>query len=163
CDDFTWLSFANNLLQSKGDALGEFFATPVSVVQPFLSCYRPFPFVVLFAEFVLAGANPFWYHFTNLVCHCLCTFFVFLATEELLMQFSQPDLRSTSRWGACAAAALFGCYPLNGEVVAFPMNIVTLLCATFSMAALSAFMYFCRSRRSGWLCASLTCFALALL
>jgi len=153
CDDFTFLHYMHQAWQGKHNVLVEAFTTPMSHLQPFLSCYRPLPFIIMYFQYWWADANPLWYHLTNVVLHCLNAVIVFFVGKRLL-----PDGR-----GAFFAAGLFGAYPLIVEAVNAPVNVVTLSCTTLSLLSVLGWIIWRQNSRRVALASSVGAMALAIL
>jgi hypothetical protein len=153
CDDFTFLHYMHQAWQEKHNVVVDAFTTPMQALQPFLSCYRPLPFIIMHLQYYFAGANPLWYHLTNLLVHSLNTVIVFFLGKRLL-----PEKR-----GSFVAAALFGAYPLAVEAVNAPVNIVTLSCSTFSLLSVLYWVIWRQNARPTALAASVGAMILAIL
>src|SRR5688572_7251646 len=54
CDDFSFIHFIHSFRQVGFGILGTMFATPVSEIQPFLSCYRPLPDVIFLIQYLVS-------------------------------------------------------------------------------------------------------------
>lgn len=130
CDDFQFIPYVHAAWHGQAGRFIEIFTTPVYELQPFLSCYRPLPFLSMLLEYLLAGTNPFWYHFTNVTFHTICASALFVIARRL--KFDPLP--------AFMAAALFAVYPLSVEAVNAPVNIVTVLGACFALLAVAAFL-----------------------
>ena len=74
--------------------------------------------------------NPYVFHAANLVLHLVCAGLVF----ALLRRLRAGD------WPACAGALLFALHPMQVEPVAWVTGFRDLLAATFSLAALLAYV-----------------------
>ena len=133
----------------------------VLAFQPF----RPLVNASYALDYALSGLEPFGYHRTSLVLHCLNTALLFL----LIAGLGAAPRGSRAGPGlevAAFAAALFAVHPMATETVGYVAGRAELLCASFALASL-----LCLERalarapgagRRAWVAAGLAGFALAL-
>jgi len=121
--------------------------------------YRPVFLLWLLANYKFGGLNPVWWHATSLAMHLLATLLVYL----LAFRMTRDDLL------AGGSALLFGLHPVHIEGVAWISGVTEPLFAVFFLAAFLCFIKSRepaedgKSRRRGWLIASLGLYILALL
>jgi tetratricopeptide (TPR) repeat protein len=122
-------------------------------------------------DLALFGEVPAGFKAHNLLLYALCCWLVWLTTTELV-RFFEPDTvvsrhepgRATPAWVAAIATALFAAHPAHVESVAWISGRKDLVSGVGGLAALWCFVAGVRrDRRTGWLVASVACFALALL
>jgi Flp pilus assembly protein TadD len=88
------------------------------------SLYRPLTMLTFATDWMLAGGNPHWFHFVNIVLHAAVTALVFLLARSLLPIFP-----------AAAAAALFAVHPVHVEAVANVVGRAEVLATLFALVA----------------------------
>jgi len=116
-------------------------------------------------DLALFGTAPVGFKLHNLALYAVCCLFVWLAAGELARVLDPARSVSANRaWLAAAATALFAAHPAHVESVAWVSGRKDLVSGVFAFAALWCFVAGVRRDRGpGWLAASVTCFALALL
>ena len=140
--------------------LPKYFATDVwRYAEPWSTptYYRPIFLVWLLINYSLFGLDSSWWHFTTIAVHLAATLLLYVMARRL-----------TGDWAVAGIAALvFGLHPVHVEAVAWVSGVTEPLLAVL---ILSSFLCYAnwrnedRSRpRPGWLAASLTLYALALL
>jgi Flp pilus assembly protein TadD len=77
---------------------------------------RPVLMLTYWANYAMSGANPFWYHVTNVVIHAGTAVLVLFILERL---FSIAGATRDPRACALAGAAIFLFHPLQTESVAY--------------------------------------------
>ncbi len=115
--------------------------------------YIPFTLLSYQINYVFAGLNPTFYHFTNLVLHaanatlvtCLFTFFL------------------RKRWIAIFCGVLFAIHPLHTEAIVWIAGRKDLLATFFFLSSWISYLYFKSTHSNKWLIVSLLLFASALL
>jgi Flp pilus assembly protein TadD len=134
-----------------------------------IGVYQPLAWMLLGAEYLVFGLQPWGYHLASVVLHVLDTVVLFVLTVCLLVR-CRPDLaRQEPRavvLGAALAVALFAVHPLRTEVVAWASCQPYLPCALFAMLAVLAYLRAFpagAAARRGWLMAALGLFVAALL
>jgi Tfp pilus assembly protein PilF len=130
--------------------------------------YQPLVWLTFGLDHAVWGMEPAGYHATSLAVHVVNAVLVF-ALLRLLLRARPGHTATTGTALAAAAGALaFALHPLRVESVAWLSERHGLLAATFSLLAVIAYLRAHEARRaderrSGWLAASVTCFALSLL
>ena len=127
--------------------------------------YMPFTWLTFALDHVIGRMDPWGYHLTSLLLHAANAVIVYLVARRLLTVALGTAV--DSRTGAGLAALLFALHPQRVESVAWISDRATLLCATFYLLAVLAYLRAAGSAagrpRTGWLGASLVAFAAALL
>jgi tetratricopeptide (TPR) repeat protein len=118
--------------------------------------YQPLAWLLLEAQYLIWGLNPFGYHLTSLLLHTAVAVLLYILTVTLLRR-CQPDLSRTNPWlcfvSAGLATALFMVHPLRTEVVAWVSCQPYLPCALFYLLAILVYLRRFREDRSvhpGW-------------
>ena len=89
--------------------------------------YNPLPILTLAIERHFVGLEGTWlYHWTNLLLHLFCVYFVFRIAKQL----------GLSVWAAAFCALLFGIHPMRVESVAWVTERKDVLFAAFYLPAL---------------------------
>ncbi len=90
---------------------------------------RPVMVLSLMFDATLWKQNPFGYHLTNLLLHCLCALLLFWVIYKILLRLCPKSDRSIGPlWAALAAALLFAIHPANTEaacVITFREDLLT--------------------------------------
>ena len=127
--------------------------------------YMPFTWLTFAGDHALGGMNPVGYHLTSLLLHAINAVIVYVVARRLL-DIARPAAIDT-QVGATVAALLFALHPQRVESVAWISDRATLLCATFYLGAVLAYLRGApagvEGRRSFWHAISLAAFAAALL
>lgn len=127
--------------------------------------YMPFTWLTFALDHVFGRMDPWGYHLASLLLHAANAVLVYLVGRRLLTVALGTAV--DSRAGAALAALLFALHPQRVESVAWISDRATLLCATFYLLAVLAYLRAAGSadgrRRMGWGAASLVAFAAALL
>src|SRR5690242_659130 len=136
--------------------------------------YIPLTWVSLGSNYVLGGMDPWGYHLTSLLLHATNAALLYAIAKRLMRSaqigtgagsVGHPD-PGVFTAGAAAAALLFALHPQRVEPVAWISDRGTVLCGTFYLLAVLAYLRACASdqlRWRWWGCASLVAFAAALL
>lgn len=140
--ELIWQNFSSNWMQAQGTQF-----------------YRPLISLTLVLDYLLAGAHPFVFHFTNLIYHACGAFFLFLLTGRLLSGFSLPDRFIC----ALTAALLFVSSPLHPEVVSWIIGRVDSVCTMFFLASCWLYVLNRQENRKGCLFSAGMVFILSLL
>jgi hypothetical protein len=156
-DDFPFLHFVDSFHRVGAAIFKIMFVTRVEEIQYFLFCYRPMPDVFFLGEYLINGADPFWFHAANLACHAISAVFVFFIGERLLKNVAQARLISF------IAAATFAACPIYGEVVYGAMNCVSGTCAMFFFMSFALYLEWMDSHRKSRLALSVFTFACSIL
>jgi Tfp pilus assembly protein PilF len=135
-----------------------------------LGVYQPLAWMLLEVQYAIWELDPWGYHFVSLLLHALNAALLYLLTVRLIGR-SEPALCSDQPWrsNACAAlaAVLFAVHPLRTEVIAWASCQPYLLCATFCLLSVLAYLRAVPEStspaRRGWLVASMLFYAAALL
>ncbi|MFA5356363.1 MAG: tetratricopeptide repeat protein [Candidatus Omnitrophota bacterium] len=99
--------------------------------------YHPLTMLSYSLEFALFGADPFYYHLTNIILHILNSLLVFWFFYLL---FKKAGL-------SLIVALLFGVHPLGTEAVAWVSARKELLYAFFFLGSLVAYLYYLREKK----------------
>lgn len=133
-----------------------------------LGHYAPLTWLSFAVTYAAAGMVPWAYHLGSLGLHAMNTALVYLLGRRLLAAAREDVLDSTPvRVGALLSALVFGLHPLRAESVGWISDRGDLLCATFYLLALLAYLRAASAidgaagRR--WRLASLAAFGAALL
>lgn len=115
---------------------GETVVWAFTTTLPFY--YHPLTLLSHVADFELWGNNPWGYHLSNVLLHGLnaglVVLFVWLLLENIRLS---PGERLAV---AAGVALVFGLHPLQVEPVAWVAERKTLLCASFSLLSLCAYL-----------------------
>src|SRR3990172_3319573 len=139
----------------------------VLVFQPF----RPAVNLSYALDYAIWGLDPFGYHLTNLLLHCLNVALLFrliagIPGTEASSPRRAASLRPPGRGVAALAAALFAVHPMGTESVGYVASRSGVLCASFALGSLLCFQgaLACApgARRRLWLAGGLAGMALAL-
>ena len=127
--------------------------------------YMPFTWLTFALDHVLGRMDPWGYHLTSLLLHAANAVLVYLVARRLLT--AALGTTADTRAGAALAALLFALHPQRVESVAWISDRATLLCGTFYLLSVLAYLRAAGAadgrRRMGWGAASLAAFAAALL
>ena len=129
--------------------------------------YAPLAWVTLGLNYRLGGMDPWGYHLGNVLLHAVNVGLVFLVARRLLAAaFRDGATDRRLDLGAAVAALVFGVHPLRVESVAWITERRDVLSASFSLAAVLAYLRAARpdARLGGaWRWASVAAYAGALL
>ena len=145
--------------------------------------YMPLTWLSLAADYTIGRMNPWAYHLTSLLLHALNAVLFYLVARRVLAATArlrapaepaqyhrrddQPPGRLTIAAGALVAALVFALHPQRVESVAWISDRGTLLCGTFYLLAVLAYLAAIASsaisRQRWWRVASLVAFGAALL
>ncbi|MCX5789705.1 MAG: tetratricopeptide repeat protein [Elusimicrobia bacterium] len=128
--------------------------------------YQPLAWISLACDFLLWGMDPFGYHLTSLVLHCLAAVVLYGVIQQLLALARGPDgaLRA-----ACAVfgTLVFAVHPLRVESVAWVSERRDVLSGLFYLATIAAYLKAQsqqdRAKARLWRTAALASFVLSLL
>ncbi|MHB9154157.1 MAG: tetratricopeptide repeat protein [Endomicrobiales bacterium] len=138
----------NRLVREFGlGTVGEMF------LSPYNGLYHPLVLLSYGLEHRFFGPDPFVFHVTNLLLHLLNTALVFL----LLFKLSGDET------AAAVAALLFAVHPLHVESVAWISERKDVLCGSFFLSSLIAYLSFKEHGRRSRYAASLLFFLASLL
>ena len=94
--------------------------------------WRPLPVVLGFADYLLWDTNPAGFHIVNLLLHALNAVLVYAVVNRLA--------RSEDSLAGFAAALIFAVNPIDGEAVVWVLQRMVLMCTTFSLMAILAWL-----------------------
>jgi hypothetical protein len=120
--------------------------------------YRPGVELSYAGDYLLWQGNPFGYHLSNLLFHCVSTAFLFLTTRLVLAGNGRLD----AHFIALTAALLFAVFPTHAEPVCWIAGRVDCLCGAFFFIALWSFVKHSKSNRVRLKTLSLATFAACL-
>jgi protein O-mannosyl-transferase len=127
--------------------------------------YMPFTWLTFTLDHVLGRMDPWGYHLTSLLLHAANAVLVYLVARRLLT--AALGTAADTRAGAALAALLFALHPQRVESVAWISDRATLLCGTFYLLSVLAYLRAAGAedgrRGMGWGAASLAAFAASLL
>jgi tetratricopeptide (TPR) repeat protein len=108
----------------------------------YMGPYQPLAWLSLALDHAVWGMEPFGYHLTSLLLHTVNAVLFYGLARRLLRLTMGPDEGST--WpidiGAAIAAMLFSIHPLRVESVAWATERRDVLCASFYLLALLAYL-----------------------
>jgi len=130
--------------------------------------YMPFTWLSFAVNYALGQMNPWGYHLVSLLLHAANAVLVYLVARRLLTAALEHRVNpSAASTGAALAALLFAVHPQRVESVAWISDRATVLCGTFYLLAVFAYLRAVAApgarRGSGWGTVSLVAFAAALL
>jgi protein O-mannosyl-transferase len=100
---------------------------------------RPILIISYWLNYHFWGANPFSYHFVNLMIHCVNTGLVFLVLLRLLKIAGWP--RQRARVASMIGALVFSIHPLQTESVSYVAGRSESLASLFLLLAYVVFLY----------------------
>jgi hypothetical protein len=109
---------------------------------------RPLLMVSYWLNYHFWGANPFSYHFVNLIIHCINSGLVFLVLLRLLKMAGWPKQRA--RVASMIGALVFSIHPLQTESVSYVAGRSESLASLFLLLAYVVFLYR-RNESISWL------------
>ena len=131
-----------------------------------LGHWSPLTWLTWSANYVAGGMEPFGYHLLSVVIHAVNVGLFALVSRRLLAQaFRLPVSSPAIVAGAAFAALAFGIHPLRAEPVAWISGRRDVLCATFYLAAVLAYLRGVSADRTierRWWIVSIAAFAAAL-
>lgn len=137
-----FVAWDDDLLITQNPIIQEF--STASVYKAFTSydpeLYVPLTLLSYQLDHLIAGLNPFIYHFTNLLLH--------IANVLLLVWIAR--LMGLKRWSALALAALFAVHPLNTEAVAWASARKDLLSSFFMLWSVGAYLRYTEEGSRRW-------------
>ncbi len=134
----------NNILIQKVNAanLSAWFTTPL------IYMYTPFVYISFAIDYLVAGLNPWMYHFTNLFLHLANTVLAFYFTRLLT---KRTDLSAIT-------ACIFALNPMNVDSVAWISTRGTLLFTFFYLIALIGYVLYSTTNQKKYAILSLLAF-----
>jgi hypothetical protein len=100
---------------------------------------RPLLIISYWLNYHFWGANPFSYHFVNLIIHCINSGLVFLVLLRLLKIAGWPQQRA--RVASMIGALVFAIHPLQTESVSYVAGRSESLASLFLLLAYVVFLY----------------------
>ena len=104
-----------------------------------LGNYNPFPIFTFAIEHYFFGANPFVFHFNNLLIHLVSVGLVFRIAKRV----------GCTGFGAGLATAIFAIHPMHVESVAWISQRKDLLFGLFFLAGIFSYLNFIAKNRKG--------------
>lgn len=104
--------------------------------------YRPVCDLLLSFDYALAAANPFFYHLTNLLLHCLASIVLYSFVNAVLDKLAFASSRNL----ALLSALMFAVYPLHLEPIVWIVGRADLAATVF---VLSSLLLMIKSSRQG--------------
>jgi protein O-mannosyl-transferase len=136
-----------------------------ALVSTAMGHWSPLAWLSFALDHRLGGLDPRVFHATSLALHALNAALFCLLARRLLAAAWPERAEGVHAWGAALAALIFAVHPLRVEPVAWISDRRDLLCATFLLLALIAYVRGVRDGgplARGWGLASLAAFAGAL-
>lgn len=124
--------------------------------------WHPLTLVSLSIDYKISGLDPFTFHLTNILLHCLNTVLVFLLTLSLIRAGGSNDTRKAC-WAGIFAALLFGLHPLHVESVSWVSERKDMLSAAFFLIALLSYLKYAEKGAKKWYALTAIAFAAALM
>lgn len=157
---FVWQDqslIVNNEQIKTLDKWDELLTTTIRMDTVSQSFYRPLQMLTYMMDHFLWRDEPFGYHLTNLILHCLAG----VCLLELLW------VLTLNRWTAFYGALLFVSHPIHTEAVAYVSGRADPLAAIFTFLTIGNYIYSCKKKNafksSLYAFAGLFFFAVALL
>jgi Tfp pilus assembly protein PilF len=107
-----------------------------------MSVYRPIAWMTMGVDYLIWGMDPFGYHLTSLLFHCVNALLFYFVTLRLLRIAipSASDCPTGLRLAAAFAAMLFALHPLRVEPVAWESGEDNLVAGFFCMLTLICYL-----------------------
>ncbi len=129
--------------------------------------YQPLAWLSFAIDYSVWGLNPFGFHLTNLILHCLVAVIFFDVALMLLsrgFQSTESAERNSLSRAALIATLLFSIHPLRVESVTWITERRDVLSGVFVMVSVFGYLKFAfTDRGTAWLIVSWASFALAML
>jgi tetratricopeptide (TPR) repeat protein len=156
-DDQAYLVRNAQFLALGWRGLGWMFTNNVMFV------YQPLAWLSYALDYSFWGLNPFGFHLTNLLLHCLNSVLFYRLALRLLTGVARPSKNDVLAAGA--AALCFSIHPLRVESVAWASERRDVLSGTFFLLTLTAYLNAVESpsNRWRWLTAAWIAYTAALL
>lgn len=156
-DDFLHLNYISRAFHGDwSDFLSNFYSNWAG--SDIMKSYRPLVSLSLFTDYIFWKANPWGFHFTNLVLLMGCSFFTGLITLELTGIMGNRLRGVAAVW----AALLFALYPLQAESTSWIIGRVDLLCTFFYLVSVFCYLRFRLIREKKYFAISLAAFVAAI-
>jgi protein O-mannosyl-transferase len=134
-----------------------------------IGVYQPLSWMLLEAQYVVWGLDPWGYHLVSLLLHALTSVSLYFVIVMLLRQAGSRS-RLASAWdgplSAGLAVLIFAVHPLRTEVVAWASCQPYLPCALFYVLSVAAYLHAqdpLVTNRRPWQMIAFVCFLAALL
>jgi tetratricopeptide (TPR) repeat protein len=133
----------------------------------YMSVYRPLTWIPLGFDYVVWGMDPFGYHLTSLLFHCVNALLLYLIALRLL-SLAMPAMAASRLplyLAAGFAALCFSLHPLRVEPVAWGSGSSDLVVAFFSLLTILCYLRAARPSEDGsrhWLWMGVTWFTFGL-
>ncbi|CAG1064630.1 hypothetical protein BAC1_00192 [uncultured bacterium] len=111
--------------------------------------WHPLTLVSLSVDYGISGLNPFTFHLTSVLLHCLNAVLVFFLTLSLI-RAGGGGSPGKACWAGFVAALFFGLHPLHVESVSWVSERKDVLSAAFSLAALLCYLRYAEKGRRSW-------------
>ena len=133
--------------------------------------YQPISWLSLGLDYVLWGMNPFGYHLTSVLLHCVnAVIFYFVALRLISLALDKPDRSKILSFQVAAAfgALLFSLHPLRVETVAWITERRGLVAGLFFLLSIYSYLRGnvvskLGNKRVPWITASVITYGLSLL
>ena len=107
----------------------------------YMDHYQPLSWVTLGLDYLIWGMNPFGYHLTSLLLHCVnAVLFYWVALRLLYLSTSCAPRKYTLQSAAGLAALLFAIHPLRVESVAWATERRDVLSAMFLLFTILSYL-----------------------
>lgn len=111
--------------------------------------WHPLTLVSYAIDYSISGLNPFVFHLSSVLLHCLDTVLVFFLCLALISA-SGAKVSGKAYWAAIIAALLFGLHPLRVESVSWVSERKDVLSAAFSLLALLSYLKYAGKKSVSW-------------
>lgn len=138
---FVWQDqtlIVNNEQIKNLDKWDQLLTTTIQMDTVSESIYRPLQMLTYMGDHYLWRDEPFGYHLTNLILHCLAG----ICLLELLW------VLTLNRWTAFFAALLFVSHPIHTEAVAYVSGRADPLAAIFTFMTVGNYIYSCKKKNA---------------
>ncbi len=129
--------------------------------------YTPLSQLSLAIDYAIWKSNPFGYHLTAVLLHCLNACLVLLVARLLTIKSPIPRTSATTLAGSLAAAMVFALHPMRVESVAWASERRDVLCGFFALLAAVMYLKFATgdsgARRGAWYISAWICFVCAVI
>ncbi len=125
--------------------------------------FRPLFILSYLVDVKLWNAAPPGFHFTNILFHIVNAFLVFLLSQSLIEEFRAVPGREEAQRISLAAGLIFLLHPSHTEAVSWISGRADLIATCFSLASLTFYVSYWRTKNPAHILFSLLFFALALL
>lgn len=134
-DDFLHVAYLSDVFSGHPELLLKNFVGNWMQAEG-TNFYRPLISLTLAWDYLLGGANGFFFHLSNVLFQIGSTIFLFLTVRRI----AQPVAPEAARTLAFFSAALFAASPLHCEVVSWIIGRVDSVCTAFYLAAFWLFL-----------------------